>query len=190
MPHLPAEIILVFTPFAPLFSARVWRHAQVLLLGAILTPGARPVTAALRAMGGGGGAPFHERSSGPEPGEVVGPPRESDSARGAAHAPSPPGRHDRPGSRRYGGTPVRATEQSHRVLSRCGALHQEACDPWLWLEVGVHDALGPSALEPAGVGPALSERVVLARREGQAATAQDQRRWGPAADEAGASLAA
>ena len=31
MPHLPAEIILVFTPFAPLFSARVWRHAQFVL---------------------------------------------------------------------------------------------------------------------------------------------------------------
>ena len=51
MPHLPEEIILVLTPFAPLFSERVWRHAQVLLLGAILTPGARTVTAALRAMG-------------------------------------------------------------------------------------------------------------------------------------------
>jgi hypothetical protein len=31
MPHLPAEIILVFTPFAPLFSARIWRHAQFVL---------------------------------------------------------------------------------------------------------------------------------------------------------------
>ena len=51
MPHLPAEIILVLAPFAPLFSERVWLHAQVLLLGAILTPGARTVTAALRAMG-------------------------------------------------------------------------------------------------------------------------------------------
>jgi DDE superfamily endonuclease len=51
MPHLPAEIILVFAPFAPLFSERVWLHAQVLLLGAILTPGARTVTAALRATG-------------------------------------------------------------------------------------------------------------------------------------------
>jgi hypothetical protein len=51
MPHLPAEIILALTPFAPLFSERVWRQAQVLLLGAILTPGARTVTAALRAMG-------------------------------------------------------------------------------------------------------------------------------------------
>ena len=51
MPPLPEAIILVLTPFAPLFSPRVWRHAQLLLLGAILTPGARTVTAALRAMG-------------------------------------------------------------------------------------------------------------------------------------------
>src|SRR5262245_14749189 len=51
MPPLPDAIILVLTPFAPLFSPRVWRHAQLLLLGAILTPGARTVTAALRATG-------------------------------------------------------------------------------------------------------------------------------------------
>src|SRR5919197_3182277 len=51
MPPLPEAIILVLAPFAPLFSRRVWGHAQVLLLGAILTPGPRTVTAALRAMG-------------------------------------------------------------------------------------------------------------------------------------------
>ena len=51
MPPLPEAIILVLAPFAPLFSKRVWGHAQVLLLGAILTPGARTVTAALRVMG-------------------------------------------------------------------------------------------------------------------------------------------
>jgi DDE superfamily endonuclease len=51
MPPLPEAIILVLAPFAPLFSPRVWLHAQVLLLGAILTPGARTVTAALRVMG-------------------------------------------------------------------------------------------------------------------------------------------
>src|SRR5688500_7125653 len=50
-PPLPEAIILVLAPFAPLFSQRVWCHAQVLLLGAILTPGARTVTAALRVMG-------------------------------------------------------------------------------------------------------------------------------------------
>jgi hypothetical protein len=51
MPPLPEAIILVLAPFAPLFSQRVWLHAQLLLLGAMLAPGARTVTAALRAMG-------------------------------------------------------------------------------------------------------------------------------------------
>jgi hypothetical protein len=51
MPHLPDAIIQVLAPFAPLFSDRVWLYAQVLLLGAMLTPGARTVTMALRVMG-------------------------------------------------------------------------------------------------------------------------------------------
>ncbi len=51
MPPLPEAIILVLAPFARLFSHRVWLHAQVLLLGAMLAPGARTVTAALRVMG-------------------------------------------------------------------------------------------------------------------------------------------
>jgi hypothetical protein len=51
MPPLPDAIIRVFAPFAPLFSPRVWGHAPVLLLGALLARGARPVTAALRVMG-------------------------------------------------------------------------------------------------------------------------------------------
>ena len=36
MPTLPATLIAVLRCFASLFSARVWEHAQVLLLGAIL----------------------------------------------------------------------------------------------------------------------------------------------------------
>jgi hypothetical protein len=51
MPPLPEAIIRVLDSFAPLFSHRVWPHAQRLLLGAILAPGARTVTAALRVMG-------------------------------------------------------------------------------------------------------------------------------------------
>ena len=50
-PTLPEAIILVLAPFAPLFSERVWQHAQVLLLGAMLTPGTRTVTGALCVMG-------------------------------------------------------------------------------------------------------------------------------------------
>ena len=51
MPPLPEAIRLVLAPFAPLFSNRVWLHAQVLLVGAMLLPRARRVTAALRVMG-------------------------------------------------------------------------------------------------------------------------------------------
>ena len=51
MPPLPESIILVLAPFALLFSHRIWRHAQLLLLGAMLALGARTVTAALWVMG-------------------------------------------------------------------------------------------------------------------------------------------
>jgi DDE superfamily endonuclease len=39
--------------FAPLFDSRVWNYAQLLLLGAILAPGKRTVTAVLRIVGRG-----------------------------------------------------------------------------------------------------------------------------------------
>jgi hypothetical protein len=51
MRTLPTAMIAVLAPFAPLFSKRVWQHAQVLLMGAILAPGPRTVGSALRAMG-------------------------------------------------------------------------------------------------------------------------------------------
>jgi DDE superfamily endonuclease len=47
----PTEMIRVLAPFAPLFSERVWRHVQVLLMGAVLAPGKRTLSSALRAMG-------------------------------------------------------------------------------------------------------------------------------------------
>src|ERR671932_1654934 len=51
MPTLPPKMIRLLAPFAPLFSNCVWQHAQVLLAGAILAPGRRTVSSALRAMG-------------------------------------------------------------------------------------------------------------------------------------------
>jgi hypothetical protein len=48
---LPTVMIRVLAPFAPLFSKRIWQHVQVLLVGAILAPGRRTVSSALRAMG-------------------------------------------------------------------------------------------------------------------------------------------
>jgi hypothetical protein len=51
MPSLPPEMILVLAPFAQLFSARVWLHAQMLVVGALLTPGKRTVSSCLRVRG-------------------------------------------------------------------------------------------------------------------------------------------
>jgi len=41
----------VIVKFAPLFSKRVWEQVQVLVVGALLAPGQRTVTAVLRVMG-------------------------------------------------------------------------------------------------------------------------------------------
>jgi hypothetical protein len=48
---LPAALVPLIVAFAPLFSKPVWNHATVLLVGAILAPGKRTVTACLRVMG-------------------------------------------------------------------------------------------------------------------------------------------
>jgi hypothetical protein len=51
MPTLPAVMVAASAAFGPCFSPRVWRHAQVLLAGALLAPAQRTVAAALRVMG-------------------------------------------------------------------------------------------------------------------------------------------
>lgn len=51
MPDLPARFTELILAFGPLFVHRSWRHAQVPLIGAILTPGRRTVTSVLRIMG-------------------------------------------------------------------------------------------------------------------------------------------
>jgi len=52
MPNLPPIIIDLLNPFAPCFyGVTTWTKAQILLIGTILAPGKRTVTAALRIMG-------------------------------------------------------------------------------------------------------------------------------------------
>jgi hypothetical protein len=51
MPRLPARFAAVILCFAPLFFQRSWRHAQVLLVGAVLAPGRRTVASMLRITG-------------------------------------------------------------------------------------------------------------------------------------------
>ena len=51
MLNLPSEFTSIIVAFAPLFFNGVWSRAQILLIGAILAPGKRTVTSALRVMG-------------------------------------------------------------------------------------------------------------------------------------------
>jgi DDE superfamily endonuclease len=51
MLRLPSRFAAVILCFAPLFRQHTWRHAQVLLMGAILAPGQRTVTSILRIGG-------------------------------------------------------------------------------------------------------------------------------------------
>ena len=60
---LPVELANLIVGFAPLFSNPVWEHVQVLLVGAILAPGKRTVTSALRARGIEHGRAFSELPS-------------------------------------------------------------------------------------------------------------------------------
>ena len=51
MTLLPTWFTGVLRSFAPLFSARIWPQVQLLVVGALLSPGKRTVTAALRVLG-------------------------------------------------------------------------------------------------------------------------------------------
>ena len=167
MPPLPEAIILVLASFAPLFSHRVWPHAQRLLLGAILAPGARTVTAALRAMGLATERRFTNDH------RVLN--RATWSARQGSRIlldllvallvprgrPSFSGRTIRWNaglagrSRRKGVTGMRCDPRT-----TCHVLFRP--------EMGRDDAPGPGALEPTRVGVAVSHRVVSAcRRRGR-----------------------
>ena len=50
MALLPKRFTGVLEGFAPLFSARIWPQIQLLLVGALLSPRKRTVTAALRVL--------------------------------------------------------------------------------------------------------------------------------------------
>jgi hypothetical protein len=58
MPNVPMAIMTVIGVFAPLFSKRVFASVKLLLVGAILAPGQRTVTAVLRVLGKSADAHF------------------------------------------------------------------------------------------------------------------------------------
>lgn len=50
-PTVPPMVVSWLAAFRPCFTAPVWNHIQVLVAGAVLAPGKRTVTQALRVMG-------------------------------------------------------------------------------------------------------------------------------------------
>ena len=65
MPTLPErgtanEFLTVILPYGSLFCKRVFSHVQLLLTGAILTPGKRTISSVLRIMGQGSTKAFHK----------------------------------------------------------------------------------------------------------------------------------
>ena len=48
---VPVALTRLIVKFAPFFSKRVWEQVEVLVVGAVLAPGKRTVTAVLRVMG-------------------------------------------------------------------------------------------------------------------------------------------
>ena len=51
MNTLPPEYYTILSVFTPYFTKRIWVYVQVMIIGAILTPGKRTVTSVLRIMG-------------------------------------------------------------------------------------------------------------------------------------------
>ena len=68
---LPDAIVAVLLPFATLFTSPTWQKAQLLLVGAVLTPGQRTVAAALRVMGPQWPPRLRSLPRGAQPGGVV-----------------------------------------------------------------------------------------------------------------------
>ena len=122
MPSLPAEMIVVLAPFAQLFSEPVWRHAQVLVGGAILAPGKRTVSSCLRVMGLAWDRHFtnyhrvlnRAQWSTLQAGKIL---------LGVLVTSLRAARSDdRAGGGRYGGAAQWAQDQGQGVLSRCRAI--------------------------------------------------------------------
>ena len=174
---------------ATLFPAGLGPRAS-LALGCDAGPRPSYRDGGLADHGVGPGAAVHALPPGPQPGHLVSAPGQSEAARAAPHGPCAPRGHARLRCRRHGGTPVRAEAQSDRLLPGGCALHQKARHPRRGLAVGVHEALGAGALEPAGVGGALFDSPLLAQAKARHTTAYNQRGLGAAEAEIRASLAA
>lgn len=60
MPTLPPEFVATIIAFEPLFSKRIFAHAKLMLLGAMLATGKRTVSSVLRVLGLGHDQRYHK----------------------------------------------------------------------------------------------------------------------------------
>ena len=194
---LPNAIVSVLIPFATLFSTPAWRKAQVLLAGAILTPGQRTVAAALRVMGRSAQrdyARYHEvlNRGGAQPGGVVAPPGGPHPAGAAAPAP---GWWRRPSDfrhRRYLGTASRSQDQASGHLPGRGALQPPPTGQGQRPALNLPDVAGPRPLgrSPLGLAGADGAGAIDTLLPAAGTPAQKTHRLGAADDFATAPLAA
>jgi hypothetical protein len=124
---LPVTLMRWIVRFAPLLSKRVWAHAQVLVVGALLAPGQRTVTAVLRVLGLEQEPHFQTYHRGLESRAVV-------ECGGGSRVIGRRGgnfcghRSCSDWARRYGGAAVGGENQGPRDLSRPGAVVALAAD--------------------------------------------------------------
>ena len=191
MLHLPARFAAIILAFAPLFRHRTWRHAEVLLIGAILAPGKRTVTSLLRITGLSRErrfANYHRvlnraRWSGPR----GGPP-----AAGPADRRLRPGRSGRARPRRHHRAPPRQAHQRQGHLPRSGALVRGSLRQGQRPALAQPDAAGPDPLGGAHLGAAVPDRpgALRALLPRARTAAQEADRLGAADGAAGPPLAA
>src|SRR5262249_10482966 len=116
MLSVPVALTQLIIKFAPLLSKRVWAHAQVMVVGALLAPGKRAVTAVLRVMGLSQERQFQKYHRVLNRAVVESGHSPCAAGHGSAHLRAcRPGRH---WDRRHAGAAARGENQGQRDLSR------------------------------------------------------------------------
>src|SRR4051794_4238258 len=135
------------------------------------------------------GTPLHQLPPRLEPRRLVLPGRWTNPP-GPDSRPDPPRLADRLGCRRHDRTPRWPPHPGQGLLSRCGAVVEEARCQVLRPTVDHPDDPGTGALQPAGLGAASADRLELARGRRPPSRPQDVNRLGAADGPASPPLAA
>ena len=156
-PHAFEELADRLRPFATCFTAAIWRHVPVLVAGALLAPGRRTVTAALRVTGLDRNGELRRLPPRPEHRPLVGPGRGPPPAPRARRHP----RAGRPGGgrhRRHHRAPLGRQDRGARHLPRPGALQPRPLRQGERPALAVPDGDGADALGRR-LGPAVPHRA-------------------------------